>query len=104
MLPVRLWSSLCVLGETRLGALFFLPMVAGAAARRDDRGWEKAAGPARPRRRAASMASRTAAAATLSEHLAGARRVYGRIVLSLVHACGSADDWCSWFASVLQAA
>ena len=45
MLPVRLASSFRVLGETRLGVLFFRPMVAGAASRRDDRGCEKAAGP-----------------------------------------------------------
>ncbi len=45
MLPVRLWSSLWVVGETSDGLLGFLPMVAGAASRRDDRGWEKAAGP-----------------------------------------------------------
>ena len=67
MLPVRLASSLWVVGETSDGLRGFLPMVAGAASRRDDRGWEKAAGPARPRPR---WRLGTAQRTTLSEHLA----------------------------------
>ena len=63
----------------------------------------RAAGPARPRRRAASMASHSAEDNALRA-LGGARRVYGRTVLFLVHACGSGSDWCARLASVLPLA
>ena len=69
MLPVRLASSFCVLGETRDGLRGFLPMVAGVASRRDDRGWEKAAGPGPASAGCLDGVSHSAEEITLSEHL-----------------------------------